>query len=100
MCRLFVPCYVLGGHFRCAFNLATSGRSLRTKTVTKLIESREGLTAPESVATRHERKGTIIGEQGAKVLVVVGCGDLQVGMDELVEVGISSPLVVRLHYLL
>src|SRR2546421_2160504 len=40
------------------------------------------LTAPKGVANRHERKGTVIGEQGAKVLIVVGRDHLQVGLNE------------------
>src|SRR6266702_5782242 len=40
------------------------------------------LTDPEGVANRHERKGTVIGEQTTKILIVIGRDDLQVGLNK------------------
>src|SRR5258708_7010250 len=40
------------------------------------------LTALKGVTNRHKRKGTVIGEQGAKVLIVIGRDDLQVCLNE------------------
>src|SRR5712691_5581834 len=40
------------------------------------------LTALKGVPNRHERKGTVIGEQGAKVLIVIARDDLQVSLNE------------------
>src|SRR5260370_29939713 len=40
------------------------------------------LTALKGVPNRHERKGTVIGEQGAKVLIVIARDYLQVCLNE------------------